>query len=89
MVIRAQYAASMELQPWGQTFRMRVVSVLVLRSESGGLSPGFKAVAILDAGSRDSLLNWFENYVVAPHTRQQLLVINWHAKEQSYEEGNS
>jgi len=48
----------------------------------------FKAVAILDAGSRDSLLDRFENYVAATRARQQLLVINRPAKEQPEGEGD-
>ena len=49
----------------------------------------FKAVAILDAGSRDSLLDRFENYVAATRARQQLLVINRPANEQLESEGDS
>ncbi|MCW4153819.1 AAA family ATPase [Halomonas sp. 18H] len=49
----------------------------------------FKAVAILDAGTRDSLLDRFENYVAATRARQQLLVINRPGREQPESEGES
>lgn len=49
----------------------------------------FKAVAILDAGNQDSLLERFENYVAATRARQQLLVINRPASKRSESEGNS
>ena len=36
----------------------------------------FKAVAILDFGDAENLLERFENYVAATRARQQLLVIS-------------
>lgn len=47
----------------------------------------FKAVAILDVGDSDNLLDRFENYVAATRAQQQLLVISRPSVEQSQTEG--
>ena len=49
----------------------------------------FKAVAILDVGSQESLSDRFENYVAATRARQQLLVIKQPANGEAESEGDS